>query len=64
MNVLPGAEHRGEQNVRLPLFAPETFIDAGGDVTGGRAEANEQHHRAGHEGAAIRRREETQAGES
>lgn len=58
-----GAEDRRQQYVALPLDAAEAFVDAGGHVTSRCAQQHEQDHRAGHQSAAVGRREESQASE-
>merc|ERR1719474_1660607 len=59
----PGTEHAGEKNVGLPLLSAKTLINPGSHITSRSAQADEEHQGAGHEGASVGGREESEAGE-
>ena len=60
---LPGTECRRQQHVEAPLLAPERLVDAGRHVPGRRAQTHVQDQATRHQGAAVSRRQETQARE-
>lgn len=60
---LPRTNHRGQEYIALPPSSTEALVDPSADVAGDGAEQHPGDQRAGHERAAVRRREETEAGE-
>ena len=59
----PRTEHAGEKNVGLPLLSAKALVDPGSHITCRSAQADEEHQGAGHEGASVGGREESEAGE-
>lgn len=59
---LPGTQHRCQQHVALPFDAAEALVNPCRNVSGRCAEQHEHNHYAGHQSAAIGRRQEAQAG--